>query len=115
MADLRVKLPDYSMFAATPLYSGIGATVDGESQQVAVFGLMSDVIVPDSSDIIYRVPQSGVERLDLIANKFYGVPDLWWVIARVNRNLDPLVGFAANQQIRVPRRERLAAKGILSV
>jgi nucleoid-associated protein YgaU len=35
-----------------------------------------------STDIRYTV--SNVDRIDLLANKFYGDPSLWWVIALAN-------------------------------
>jgi hypothetical protein len=98
------------MFPVTPIYE---SQVEGEN--VIVFGLMQDVIVPDASDIVFTVPVAGSKRLDLIANEFYGVPDLWWVIARVNGILDPLVGIETGTRIRVPSKSRLAREGLLSV
>lgn len=106
MAGQRIQLPPYSMFATTSVYD----VRDG-----IVFGLMRDVIVPDATDQLYVVVPSAVNRLDLISAEFYGVPDLWWVLARVNTLLDPLVGFAVGTQIRVPLKERLASEGILNV
>ncbi len=98
------------MFPLTPIYE---SEVEGEN--VIVFGLMQDVIVPDATDIVYTVPVAGTFRLDLISQDFYGVPDLWWVIARVNGILDPLVGIATGTRIRIPTKSRLAQEGLLSV
>jgi hypothetical protein len=106
MAGQRIELPAYSMFATTPVYE-----VDGN----VVFGLMKDVIVPDPSDELFVVPQAAVNRLDLVSNEFYGTPQLWWVIARVNNVLDPLVGLPQGTTIRVPTKARLASEGVLSV
>jgi hypothetical protein len=106
----RVQLPPYSMFPATPIYQ---STVEGE--QVIVFGLLQDPVVEDPSDIVYNVPVGGLHRLDLISQTFYGVPDLWWVIARVNNVLDPLVGPDMNTKIRIPVKARLGQSGLLSV
>lgn len=106
MAGQRIELPPYSMFATTPVYE-----VEGE----IVFGLLKDVIVPDPSDQLYTVDGSGVSRLDAISYKFYGTPQLWWVIARCNDIVDPLVGVPLNTSIRVPTKARLAAEGILNV
>lgn len=30
---------------------------------------------------------NGTDRLDLLANQYYGSPDLWWQIARANPDL----------------------------
>jgi len=110
MLDKRVQLPPFSMFPLTPIYE---SQADGED--VIVFGLLQDVIVPDPTDIVFTMPVAGAVRLDLISQNFYGVPDLWWVIARVNDLLDPLVGIATGTRIRVPTKARLAQEGLLSV
>lgn len=98
------------MWATTPVYQ-----VKSGGANVIVFGLLNDVIVPDPTDQIFTVPRGGVYRLDLISMSFYGVPDLWPVIARCNGCLDAIVGFAVNTKIRVPTKTRLAQEGILSV
>jgi nucleoid-associated protein YgaU len=115
MGNTRIELAPYSMFASTPVYDGISAEIEGTRQKVVVFGLMVEAVVPDATDELYRVPAGGESRLDLISQKFYGVPDLWWVIALVNNMLDPLVGATTGQNIRIPARNRLASEGILTV
>lgn len=115
MGNTRIELPPYSMFSSTPAYDGIGAEIEGTRQKIAVFGLLVDPVVPDATDELFRVPQGADARLDLISQKFYGVPDLWWVIALVNNILDPLVGAPVGINIRVPTRQRMAAEGILTV
>jgi hypothetical protein len=115
MASARIELSPYSMFVATPVYSNVTAEIEGTRQKVIVFGLMVDAVVPDATDVLFRVPQAGEARLDKISKKFYGVPDLWWVLALVNNIVDPLVGAPVGINIRVPTRNRLAAEGILTV
>lgn len=110
MLDTRVQLPLYSMWVDTPIYE---VEVGGEN--AVVFGLLQDAVVADPSDQMYTVPQAGVYRLDLISQNFYGVPDLWFVIARANNLIDAIVGFAQGQTIRVPAKSRLAQEGLLSV
>jgi hypothetical protein len=39
--------------------------------------------VPESNNDIYVITQSG-DRLDLLANQFYGDSKLWWFIAHIN-------------------------------
>lgn len=98
------------MFGQTPVYQA-----DSDEGTVVVFGMLQDIIVPDPTDIVYKVPVGALYRLDLIAHSFYGVPDLWWVIARVNNILDPLVGAALGQELRIPTKARLASEGVLNV
>jgi len=107
MAGQRIELPQYSMFAKTPIYDLGGDTV--------VFGLMQPVVVPDATDELWLMPSAGVPRLDLLANDFYGTPQLWWVIASVNNMLDPLVAVPEGTPMRIPTKERLSAEGILNV
>jgi hypothetical protein len=107
MAGQRIELPQYSMFAKTPIYDLGGDTV--------VFGLMQPAVVPDDTDELWVVPPAGVPRLDLLANDFYGTPQLWWVLSSVNNMLDPLVSVPTGTAIRVPTKERLSAEGILNV
>ena len=106
MAGQRIELPPYSMFAQTPVYE-VGSDV--------VFGQMVPAVAPNSTDIIYTVPPAGQYRLDLISTQFYGVPDLWWILAAVNNVLDPLVAMPAGTRIQVPSRDRLASEGVLNV
>jgi hypothetical protein len=106
MAGQRIELPQFSMFAQTPVYD-VGDDI--------VFGLMKDVVVPDATDTQYIVDTTGVNRLDLISYRFYGTSMLWWVIARVNNMLDPLVGPTLKQTLRIPTKSRLASLGVLNV
>ena len=39
--------------------------------------------IPEQDDDI-QYQMAGAERIDLLANKFYGDPTLWWVIAVAN-------------------------------
>ncbi len=98
------------MWSTTTVYTEL---VNGS--MVIVFGLLDDTVVPDPTDQFFIVPIGGVYRLDLILTNFYGVPDLWWIIARCNGVLDPLAGVPVNTKIRVPTKARLAQQGILSV
>ena len=113
--DLRVILPKNSMYASTPVYKGIKASVDGIDISASVFGLMRDVVVPHSTDIIFKVPVRGQERIDIISYHHYGTSELWWVIARVNNILDPLTSLSPGDEIRIPAKNRLASIGLLSV
>ena len=95
------------MFTSTPVYDlGAGNIV---------FGLMQPAVVPDNTDELWTMPSAGVPRLDLLANDFYGTPQLWWVLAVVNDMLDPLVAVPTGTKIRVPTKQRLASEGILNV
>ena len=111
---VRVELVPFSMFAATPAYQ-IPAELDSGTENVVVFGLKRNAVVPDPSDSLFTVPAGGQGRLDLVSQKFYGTPELWESIANCNPSLDPMIGPEAGSIIQVPARLRLASLGILNV
>ena len=55
--------------------------------------------VPESNDDIFLVAKEG-DRLDNLANQFYGDVNLWWYIARAN-NLKTM-NLEAGASIRIP-------------
>ena len=64
--------------ASRLLFTTLGS-VDG----VEFFDLLNlPPIVPQSDDTTYEWKSS--DRIDLVANRFYGNPVLWWVLALAN-------------------------------
>ena len=62
-------------------------------------------IQPASDDKRYTVDRN--DRIDKLANRFYGSPDLWWVIAIAN-NMELLPSdLKPNTQIIVPSQKRV--------
>jgi hypothetical protein len=112
-SSIRVELVAYSQFSATPAYQ-IQAEVDDSLQTVAVFGLKQNAVVADPTDILFTVPTGGGGRLDLISQKLYGTPELWWAIANCNPAMDPMVGPSMGDVIQTPTKLRLASLGILN-
>ena len=43
----------------------------------------------------------GGERLDVIAHKYYGDEDYWWIIALANRIMDPFT-LEVGRRLRIP-------------
>ena len=62
-------------------------------------------ILPAPDDIKYTVDAN--DRIDLLSNRFYGAPDLWWIIAIVNNIRLLPNGLNANTQIRIPSPRRV--------
>jgi hypothetical protein len=58
-------------------------------------------------DIIYTIPQEHEYRPDLIAEKFFGNPKLYWVLVYINNFANCPEDFTANTSIRIPRYERV--------
>ncbi len=93
------------MFTDTPVYN-----VNGD----LVFGLRRESVLPDVTDVLYTVTQAVENKLWMISTAFYGIPDLWWVIASVNNINDPFVGIKAGTSVRIPSVTRLSNEGILT-
>ena len=55
--------------------------------------------VPEKNDDMYFISQEG-DRCDNLAFRFYGNPELWWFIARVN-NLKTM-NIPAGTSLRIP-------------
>lgn len=57
--------------------------------------------IPKSDKDIYIVTQTG-DRLDTLANQFYGDSSLWWIIATANNIHDATFAVADGTILRVP-------------
>ena len=55
--------------------------------------------VPKRNTDIYLITEYG-DRLDLLANQYYGDPQLWWFIARVNHL--KTMNVEAGTSLRIP-------------
>jgi hypothetical protein len=57
-------------------------------------------ILPNDNDI-YIISEAG-DRLDLLANKYYQTPSLWWIIAVANNLNDANFSIEPGLQLRIP-------------
>jgi len=57
-------------------------------------------IKPNNNDF-YIISEQG-DRLDLLANKYYGDPTLWWIIATANNINDATFYIDEGIQLRIP-------------
>ena len=57
--------------------------------------------IPLSNDDIYVATQTG-DRLDLLANQYYGSPAYWWIIANANKIHDGKLGLKDGTILRIP-------------
>jgi nucleoid-associated protein YgaU len=57
-------------------------------------------VKPNNNDL-YIISEQG-DRLDLLANKYYGDTTLWWVIATANNINDATFYVEAGIQLRIP-------------
>ncbi len=57
--------------------------------------------IPLSDSDIFINPKPG-ERLDLLAHKFYGNSNLWWIIAKANELTNGTIGLSTEKKLRIP-------------
>jgi len=74
------------------------------NNRTLAFPLMIDNIKFVNSDIqsYYNVQENESGRLDLIANRIYSNPRLWWAIAIANNIEDVLTEPLANTSLKIP-------------
>jgi hypothetical protein len=58
--------------------------------------------IPFRNDDIYVATETG-DRLDTLANTFYGDSTLWWIIASANNIHDAVFGFDDGTVLRIPQ------------
>lgn len=49
------------------------------------------VIKESDLDIYHEVQMHEENRLDIISNKYYGTPEMWWAIAQANDMINPFI------------------------
>ena len=60
--------------------------------------------VPPSNNDIWIIAKK-YERLDLLAHRYYGKRELWWIIAIANKLVNGSLVIPAGQRIRIPKNE----------
>ena len=58
-------------------------------------------IITASNDDMYIISEAG-DRLDLLANKYYGDQSKWWIIATANNINDATFYVESGIQLRIP-------------
>ena len=79
-------------------YSDTKTKRDKSGVQVYTTTFYPNIPISDSDQFIY--PLFG-ERLDSLANKYYGDPNLWWIISKAN-GLKGVINIPKDTQIRIP-------------
>jgi len=64
-------------------------------------------LVISNLDIQYEIPKSEEYRPDLIANRFYGKPELFWVLVYANKFSNSPEDFYVTRIIRIPHYKKV--------
>lgn len=81
-------------------YSYSKTLVTNETKRKYLESTIYPKIKPTDEDI-YIIATEG-DRLDLLANRYYGDKNLWWVISTANNLNDASLHIEAGKQLRLP-------------
>ena len=84
-------------------YSNIKTISNPKDNNGAIFySTVNYPNIPLSENDIYVLTEE-TDRLDLLANQFYGDPNLWWIISIANKSLPQnSLTLEAGTQLRIP-------------
>lgn len=101
MASNRIQIGKSSRYVGTPVYRLRDAL--GDPTDSVAFGVWNRIVIPDrDDDLVHRVTQDQIGRMDLVAADYYSDPLLWWVIADKNNISDPFDDMYPGQELRIP-------------
>jgi nucleoid-associated protein YgaU len=81
-------------------YKAANVKVDQKTKNRYYAPILYPKIIEKDTDIIHNI-RAG-DRLDLLANTYYGDVNLWWIISRANR-LDPsALSLQVGTTLRIP-------------
>jgi len=104
----RLLLSANSRYQLTPYFSRRISEKTPSTGSVQFFGtFVAPEISPGNDDALYTMRESDNGRLDLVAYRYYGTSELWWVIALVNGIADPLQGVDAGTVLTIPRLKKV--------
>ena len=96
--------------SASSVFNKMSRYVHGGKTEVGEVGLEwweRRKIPTDSTDLMFTVDKFHSNRLDLIANIFYGEPRYWWIIAQANNILDPNAEVTEGRMLAIPTKDRI--------
>lgn len=88
-------------------YRNCKILTDKETGEVLLSTREIKDIFETPTDTYHRIESHELNRLDLLAYKYYQNPLLWWVIAQANNIFDPFSEISVGTLIRIPSIESL--------
>lgn len=80
---------------------------DGDKKSESFLNTDIYEMLKTDKDILYKIPKAEEYRPDLIANRFYGDPKLFWVLVYANNFKNSPEDFTVDKTIRVPYHGRV--------
>lgn len=82
-------------------YTNIRRLQDEDTKNIYDENWVQKFIDESSDDVYFVVTQREENRLDIIANDYYGTARYWWVIALANSIIDPFI-LDIGTKLRIP-------------
>ena len=83
-------------------YLRIRKMIDKETKNRIYTSTLYPQIHPSNTDIV-TVVKVGAQRLDMLSYRYYGTPDLWWIISQANNLAGDTMVVPVGTKIRVPQ------------
>ena len=91
-------------------YRNLRTIQDEDNNKIHHESWNQQAIKLSTEDQYFTVTNYEKDRLDIIANKYYGTPRFWWVIAIANYLMDPF-DVPVGTVLRIPPKENLYMSG----
>ena len=82
-------------------YLRIRKMIDRETKNRIYTSTLYPAINPRNDDIV-TIVKVGAQRLDVLSHRYYGTPDLWWIISQANNLGGDTMVVPAGTKIRIP-------------
>ena len=83
-------------------YLRIRKMIDKETKNRVYTSTLYPQIYPSNTDIV-TVVKVGAQRLDILSYRYYGTPDLWWIISQANNLSGDTMVVPPGTKIRIPQ------------
>tara|TARA_Y100000401_G_C8255563_1_gene190542 strand:+ start:189 stop:500 length:312 start_codon:yes stop_codon:yes gene_type:complete len=83
-------------------YLRIRKTRDKEFGNRIYTSTLYPAINPSNTDIV-TIVKVGAQRLDILSYRYYGTPDLWWIISQANNLSGDTMVVPPGTKIRIPQ------------
>lgn len=89
------------LYSNSSRYKNLRRIQDEDTKKIYHESWSQNTVSMSDSDTYYTVTAAEENRLDIIANTYYGTPKYWWVIALANYIIDPF-DVPTGTQLRIP-------------
>jgi hypothetical protein len=83
-------------------YLRIRRMIDRETNNRVYTSTLYPQVNPHNTDIV-TIVKVGAQRLDILSYRYYGTPDLWWIISQANNLSGDTMVVPPGTKLRIPQ------------